>query len=351
MTTKRPDSFHIPVSISDLPGHEFSVTPDTLTEKVVEELENRPFLPGVMIAEKGRLFGVITRLKLFERLGHRFGVELFLQKPIVLLKDLIRTQSRPLQAHLRIDEAIQYALSRPAQDIYDPIVIQRDDATMQLLDINVLLLAQSRAMASLSNIVGNLEQIDRMIYAGRDRHETFGKILQLLRHVVPYHQAGILVADESGMIFAAHVGYRLAPHRADGVLRSEIYAIMLAHRQAVYIPAAHKIPAWQGMESLGMPTSWMGVPLLEEDRSFGLLSISRAVERPFSSEERETALAFAQRIVKLFKREKNDAGHNSQSSRQPGSPGQFPAPKLERRQSFQESSRWNGCLWPSLLSE
>ena len=83
MITHFSDKFQAPVSITDLSGHEFSVTPNTNTEKVVEELENQPDLPGVMIVENGRLLGVITRLKLFERLGHRFGVELFLQKPII----------------------------------------------------------------------------------------------------------------------------------------------------------------------------------------------------------------------------------------------------------------------------
>ncbi len=153
MTTYHSDQFHLPVSISDLPGYSFSVIPSTPTEKVVSELENQPSLPGVMIIEDGRLLGIITRLKLFERLGHRFGVELFLQKPIIQLKDLIRTHAQAMPGYSRIDEAIQYALSRPAPDIYDPIVVELSNGTMQLVDINSMLLAQSHAMASLSNVL------------------------------------------------------------------------------------------------------------------------------------------------------------------------------------------------------
>jgi len=65
MPNYRSDQFHLPVSISDLPGHNFSVAPNTPTEKVVSELENQPALPGVMIIENGKLLGIITRLKLF----------------------------------------------------------------------------------------------------------------------------------------------------------------------------------------------------------------------------------------------------------------------------------------------
>ncbi len=306
MTTYRTNETHLPVSISDLPGHAFSVGPNTPTEKVVSELENQPGLPGVMIIEDGQLLGIITRLKLFERLGHRFGVELFLQKPIIQLKDLIRTHAQAVPGYSRIDDAIQYALSRPAPDIYDPIVVQRSNGAMELLDINSLLLAQSRAMASLSNVVGNLEQIDHLIASGRDRVEIFNKILQLLQQVVPYHQAGILACDGEGMGFIAHQGYQLAPNRADEITKSSTYALIVTHRQAIYIPNAHKIPGWKGMEALGLPNAWLGVPLLDNDQSLGLLSINRNVERAFSSDERETTLAFAQRITDLFKREQQD---------------------------------------------
>jgi hypothetical protein len=301
MTKHRLDEFQIPVSIADLPGHDFCVTPDILTEKVVAELESRPSLPGVMILEKGRLLGVITRLKLFERLGHRFGLELFLQKPIVQLNGLIRTHTQVIPGNARIEEAIQYALSRSAPDVYDPIVVLRDDGGMQLLDINILLLAQSRAMASLSNVVGNLEQIDRLIDTRRERHEIFEKMLHLLRQVVPFHQAGILGKDKTGMVFLAHSGYPQVPSRADGILKSPTFGLIVTHRQAIYIPNASKVPAWRGLETLGAPNAWMGIPLLEKNETLGLLSISRNVERAFSSEERETSLAFAQRITQLIK--------------------------------------------------
>jgi hypothetical protein len=303
-----PNDYLIPVSIADLPAHDFSVPPDTLTERVVEELEDRPGLPGVMIIADGQLLGVITRLKLFERLGHRFGVELFLQKPIIQMQDLIRIQSQTLHDYLRIEDAIQYALSRPAPDVYDPIVVLREDGVMQLLDINLLLLAQSRAMASLSNIVGNLKQIDRLINSAHDRREILYKTLQLLRHVVPYHQAGILAIDESGLGVIAQFGYRQALKRADDVLTSAPYALIMKHHQAIYIPNACSGPAWKGMEVLGAPLAWMGVPLLANNRPLGLLSLGRNVERAFSSEERETVLGFAQRITDLLKREQKAAG-------------------------------------------
>jgi hypothetical protein len=294
--------FENPVSIADLPGYDFSVAPETLTEQVVEMLENHPFLPGILIIQDNHLLGVITRLKLFERLGHRFGVELFLQKPIIQLKDLIRNPTQPLPGNICIDEAIRFALGRPATDAYDPIVMVDKHGKMQLIDMNFLLLAQSWAMASLSNVVGNLEQIDRLIDSEREISDIFNKILQLLRQIVPFHQAAILMPDEIGVSILASYGYQSAPDRIDEVLSSNLYTLISKHRQAIYIPSACNIPAWKGFEKLGSPMAWLGFPILLNGPEIGLLSISRRVDRAFSNGERETVQVFVQRIADVLKR-------------------------------------------------
>jgi hypothetical protein len=298
---------HFPVSISDLPSHDFSVTPDTLTLMVVERFQENPGLPGVLIILDGKLLGVITRLKLFERLGHRFGVELFLQKPIMQLNDLIRANVSTIPGGTRIEDAISYALQRPASDVYDPLVVLHDDGRMYLLDINLLLLIQSHVMASLSNIVGNLEQIDKMINSYHVSSEILDKILLLMRAVIPYHQAAILAIDAFGLGFIAHHGYNKELKRADEVLTSPTYQLIMQYRQAIYMPKAHTVPGWKGMEALGKPLAWMGVPILDGSRPVGLLSISRNVDRAFNSEERETALSFTQRIAEIIRRNQSAA--------------------------------------------
>ena len=332
MTSYRANEIHLPVSIADLQGHAFSVFPSTQTEKVVAELENQAALPGVMIIEDGQLLGVITRLKLFEYLGHCLSVDVLLQKPIIQLKGLIRTHAQPLPGYFRVDEAMQYALSRPGPDVYDPIIVLHDDGAMQLLDINLLLLAQSRAMASLSNVVENLEKIDNLINSGCDRVEVFNQVLRFLRQAVPYHQAGILAIDETGIGFVAHSGYRLTPNRADEILNSATFALIIKHRQAIYISNANNVLAWGGMETLGTPIAWLGVPLLENNQPLGLLSISRNVERAFSSDERETALAFAQRITELLKCEQKDASHLIKLSEPQAAVGFLPTREIASEQ-------------------
>ncbi|MEI7847504.1 MAG: GAF domain-containing protein, partial [Chloroflexota bacterium] len=297
------NEFIIPVTISDLPGFDFSVSPNILTQKILDEFENRPALPGVMIIKEGHLMGVLTRIKLFERFGHEFDLENLLHEPVNQLTDLIRSNIQPMPENSRIDEAIRFALSRSALDVYDPLVIQHDDGRMKLIDLNVLVIAQSRFLASLNNIEANLQQVDKLINSLHESKNILRIILQLLQHVVPFHQAALLICDSKGLRFIAQTGYRQVSERADEVLKSSTYALLMNYRQAIYFPNASNSQAWKGMEVLGAPISWLGVPLELNDQPFGLLSISRNVERAYDSIERKTVLVFVQRMLELFKHE------------------------------------------------
>jgi CBS domain-containing protein len=300
MIDEHNQAFHTPVCVADLPGYDFAVTPDTLTEKVVAELEKQPRLPGVMLFEDGKLLGILSRVKLFERLSHRFGAGIFLQKPLSQIKDITRSGLQAMPGNFPVEEAIQYAFSRPALDHYDPVVVVSGNGFVQMLDVSLLLQVQARAMASLSNVTGNLEQIDRLIEAGWDRGEVFDELILLLRQVVPYHQAAILIRNEIGLKVIAQVGYPEPLERANQILTSPIYDILTNHGQTINVQNTRFAPAWRGMEMLGRPAAWIGFPVLSGDRLVGILSLSRDVERAFSSKEREIAVGFVQRIAKLL---------------------------------------------------
>ncbi len=310
MSTLLNDDFQIPVCIADLPAHDFQVSPETLTENVVETLELIPDLPGVLIIKNRQLIGFLTRLKLFERLGHRYGVELFMRKPILELNRVMQTRVEPLSGSLRVEEAVRHALKRSPADIYDPIVMKLRNGMFRILDMNVLLLAQSKTVTNLSNVVGKLGQIDALIYQDWDKAEILGRILRLLGQVVPYHQAHVLVLRGGQIDLVASHGDRASQGLDFSNLQSNsIYQMMLRHRQAIYLPDTSHVPAWHGLEALGQPASWLGVPLLNEEAMFcGFLSLGRNVDSPFTFDEKQTCQAFAQRMAQvLLKREKKNS--------------------------------------------
>ena len=287
-----------PVCIAELPGYQYQVSADTITESVVGEFEKNPDIPGVLVLKNNKLDFVMTRLKLFEHLGHRFGVELFLRKPVETLQNLFHANIFLLDSHLQVGDAVQYALNRPIDYIYDPIVIETAPGNYRLLEMTTLLIAQMQINANVNNVVGKMDQIDRLIYAEDNGNETLSEILELLQQVVPYHNASIILQNDKEFDLLASSGP--VPIKADlfsNLCDSQIYKLMVTYRQPIYISDTTLVPAWQNLSAFGSPRSWIGVPLLSEQRSLGFLSIGRSTPTPFTINEKESAQVFAQRIV------------------------------------------------------
>jgi len=135
-------------------------------------------------------------------------------------------------------------------------------------------------------------------------------MLRLLGQVVPYHQAQVLVRQGQRIELAVSFG-----HPGDrgldfsSIQSNSIYKMLLKHRQAIYLPDTSHVPAWQGMEVLGQPASWLGAPLLDGEGNFlGFLSLGRNADSPFILDEKQTCLAFAQRIAKTLLRKEKKSG-------------------------------------------
>jgi len=148
-TLTRPNLDHLePQSVlADLPNHDYRVGLETLGLEVEAGLRREPDLPGVMIVDRGRLLGVVSRRRMFEKLGRPFGVEMYLRRPVHVLLDIAVHDPLTLDADCDIGAAAQAALDRPVELLYEPIVVRLADGECRLLDLSILLLAQSRLLA------------------------------------------------------------------------------------------------------------------------------------------------------------------------------------------------------------
>ncbi len=144
-------------TLANLPSHNFQVSLTTLGEVVAQEFKKNPKLPGVMItATDGQLMGMISKTLFLEWLSRPYGVEIFLRRPIESLCRMIAESQGVtgvgtcldkclvVSATCSINDAVELALKRPAPTAYQPIVIELADGQHRLLDMQVLLLAQSQ---------------------------------------------------------------------------------------------------------------------------------------------------------------------------------------------------------------
>ena len=290
----------IPVCAGDLPSYSFTVSADQILESIVRIMEHRPELPGMIIA--GKHISVISRTKMFERLGHQYGVELFLRKPVAELQSALRARALVVPAQARIEETVQLALARPAAEIYDPVVIRDEEMEgLRLVDMHVLLLAQSRIMSNIANTVGQLEELEKVISADMSTDEMLLSSLDLLSHVVPYHQAAILMQRGSRMEHVARrgIGWNgISVGTVNNIQDSQIFQMMLDRREAICLSDVNTVSDWENFGGVGNNLrSWLGVPLFGDSDTKGILSMGRLTHSPFSMTERDTAQVFASRIV------------------------------------------------------
>jgi len=152
--------------LSDLPLHYFQVSPSAPSSAVAAQFEREPWLPGAIVAERGKLFGLISRRRFNTWLSSPYGIEVFLDRPIEILLNLSQQQSEVLQVAdtEKVTVAIEQALDRSADEIYDPIVVVSQDVNLPDERLFFLLAFQTlvRAQSQISTYVGREIQKQRL---------------------------------------------------------------------------------------------------------------------------------------------------------------------------------------------
>jgi len=145
----RPNLDHLSAEavLGDLPTHRYCVSLEALGLEVEASLRHNPDLPGAMIVDHDRLLGVVSRRRVFEKVGRPFGVEMYLRRPVHVLLDIAVRDPLTLDEDCDIGTAARAALGRQAELIYEPIVVRLATGECRLVDMSVLLLAQSRLLA------------------------------------------------------------------------------------------------------------------------------------------------------------------------------------------------------------
>jgi hypothetical protein len=299
-TMTRPTGYvTVPVSVSDLPMHDYSVPVDTLTEEVTSRLDAHPELPGVILLQEGQVYGMLPRKRMFERLGHRYGVELFLRKPIRELCDSLQPEIFTVHPHARVDDAVYLALDRPASVLYEPLVVLSESQGARLLDFHTLLLAQSQMLNNMNNLFSTLNRIEAALHNKGDLQERLAAILDGLRQVVPYHHAAVLPRNARGIHLSDREITTYIP--TVPVMQNVIYQAVLQHNQPIYLENVEHVPGWNGLGlgSTDMRT-WVGIPLRGDGLVLGILSLGRRTLSPFRRDEMSIAETFGGYITRVL---------------------------------------------------
>jgi signal transduction histidine kinase len=108
-------------TIGDLIQSRESVHADTLVGLVVQRFHEQADLDAVAVLDHGKI-GLLTRTRLFLKLGQRFGFAVFERRPVRLVAEtalLVAASADPV-------EVLHAAIHRSPEEIYDDLVIVDD---------------------------------------------------------------------------------------------------------------------------------------------------------------------------------------------------------------------------------
>ena len=122
------------------------VNPATSVRNVVERFFASQQLDAVAAVEGREAVGLITRTKLLFSVFRRYGFELYGRKPIIVITDM---DPLFICERERLDVAIDRALARESQDIYDEIIITDENGYYRgLLPVRQMIIQQSNILAN-----------------------------------------------------------------------------------------------------------------------------------------------------------------------------------------------------------
>lgn len=265
-------------------------------QRLIDLLTAYPELPGVLVEDDGSLVGMISREKCFEQLGRPFGLEVFTRRPVSIMLDNLEAQPLILPAQTRMEQAVRLALGRRAEERYEPLIVQHPERGYGLLELHVLLLAQSQQLTTANRIIQQQMDVMAAITGTLELDQVLTLILEKMALIVPYQRAALLLRYGERLEYVSGIGYpesaNPAGHLSD-LNRHPLFRQVLDSGEPVLVEDMSRRADYNPPPGLDPTGVWLGQPLVSGDHTLGLLSISRGVDHVFSPEELHLAAAFA----------------------------------------------------------
>jgi hypothetical protein len=151
MASFTDNTFSLDSTLGDLPSIQSQIDYQTAGEQVLKLFHENQKNPGVIVMQNSSIIGLISREAFFETTGKRYGVELFLGRPISAMLEQFSTQPLILPEDFKISLAIHEALKRTARSVYDPIIVNKTNGKFGVIDILTVFLAENQILLTLHN--------------------------------------------------------------------------------------------------------------------------------------------------------------------------------------------------------
>ncbi len=169
-------------TIQELPLQDFLIESSYFGKDIAPVFEANPLLPGVILTDQqGTFVGMISRRLFFEKMGSRYGIEMFYNRPIEALYRFSQIDVSILPGDTLIVEAAQKSLHRRPELLYEPIVVEIEPNVYKLLDVHQLLVAQSKIHELTSHLLQKQTQAKAI---QTEKMASLGKMIAEVAHEI-----------------------------------------------------------------------------------------------------------------------------------------------------------------------
>lgn len=126
---------------------------DTPCDQVDRMFQENQSLQGLVILDKELSAGLITRSNFYQKMGTRYGYNLYLKRPIKLLAN-----NSPLLVDYfaSVIEVSKLAMIRPDEEVYDDVIIKKENLVYGVVSIKELLLKVAAIQAQIASYLNPL---------------------------------------------------------------------------------------------------------------------------------------------------------------------------------------------------
>ncbi|MGQ4648756.1 ATP-binding protein [Lyngbya aestuarii] len=167
--------------LEELSLYDVQVESSCLGKDVAQTFQVNQLLPGVILTDKGKFAGMISRRRFLEQMSRPYGVELFSRRPLFSLYSFVGAEVLKLSGKTQIVEAALCSLQRSPKLLYEPIVVEMESGIYRLLDAHQLLVAQSHIQQLTTQLLNEQTQAQMM---QTEKMASLGKMVASVAHEI-----------------------------------------------------------------------------------------------------------------------------------------------------------------------